>query len=434
MRRRLVLFGLVVSVLLCFSLVTSAKAVSMWNRTYGGESADTAQSLVEASDGGYAIAGTWNSSYSEDSWLVKTDSFGYMQWNKTYGGTGKDGAGTLIVVADGGYAMAGYTTSFGIGDYDSWLVKLDAFGNMEWNETYGGKDNDYASSLVATSDGGYALAGIWNYTTYYELGDGSAFPVLHGDFWLVKTDAYGNMQWSKTYGGTADDGAISLVATSDGGYAITGYTRSFGAGDSDFWLVKTDALGNMEWSKTYGGTSSDFPYSLIETSDGGYTLVGTTKSLGAGGFDFWLLKTDSLGYIEWSNTYGGTDNDMAHSLVATSDGGYAIAGQTLSFGSGDYDFWLVKTNEFGNMRWNKTYGGTAGDAAIALISSSDEGYALVGNTRSFGVGGDFWLVKTDELGIYPEYTSLLIPSLVLTATAFLLINKKRLLQNRSQEP
>jgi hypothetical protein len=323
--------------------------------------------------------------------------------------------------------MAGYTSSFSVGDDDFWLVKTDTNGVMEWNKTYGGPGNDFTTSLVLASDGGYAIAGAWNYTKYDERG-GDQIP--HGDFWLVKTDTNGVMEWNRTYGGTEDDAAWSLVTTSDGGYALAGVTDSFGAGYYDFWLVKTDALGNMQWNRTYGGASFDVPYSLIETSDGGYALVGDTNSFGSGSFDFWLVKTDAVGNMQWNQTYGGTEYDFASSLVGASDGGYAIAGQTRSFGAGDYDFWLVKTDAVGNMQWNQTYGGTAGDAAFSLVVASDGGYAVAGNTGSFGVSDNVWLIKTDGFGVIPEFSSWLILSLAVVATGLIAIGKKRLFPTR----
>lgn len=153
--------------------------------------------------------------------------------------------------------------------------------------------------------------------------------------------------WSQTYGGTNDDQAHSLVATSDGGYALGGYTNSFGAGLYDFWLIKTDATGNVELNQTYGGTKSDIPYSLVETSDGGFVLAGSTRSFGHGNEDFWLVKTDESGNMEWNRFYGGADHEIAYSLVENSDSGFTLAGYKLNFELNDYDFWLVRTNEQG---------------------------------------------------------------------------------------
>ena len=197
-------------------------------------------------------------------------------------------------------------------------------------------------------------------------------------------------------------------------------------------MVKTDALGNIEWNQTYGGTWSSEVSSLVETTDGGYAMAGYAQFTGS--TDFWLVKTDALGNMQWNRTYGdlGENVEMASALVATSDGRYAVAGRKMFAGPSWDNFWLVKTDSFGNMQWNQTYGGNAIESANSLVATSDGGYALAGRTTSFGAGSDdFWVVKTDEFGVLPEYSSWLIPALVLTATAFIIINKKRLLNKRS---
>jgi hypothetical protein len=427
LHRNRFLLSPVLPVLLCFSLILSVKAeTAMWTKTYDRDiSLDFAYSLVETSDGGYAIVGSTNYSVvgDFDFWLVKTDAFGNVEWNQTYGGPATDVPRTLVVTSDGGYAIAGTTDSFGAGNTDFWLVKTDGIGNVEWNQTYGAPTVETVGSLVVTSDGGYALTGGWNCSA------GGA------DFWLVKTDEYGNVEWNQTYGGADYDAASSLIVTSDGGYAIAGYTRSFGAGDRDFWLVKTDAAGNMEWNQTYGGVNADIAYSLVEISDGGYALAGTGDVANELWFetgDFWLVKTDAAGNMEWNQTYGGVNADIAYSLVVTSDGGYAIAGITNSSGSEDGNFWLVKTDGIGNVEWNQTYGGADYDLARSLIATSDGGYAVAGLTVSFGVGaGDFWLVKTDEYGVVPEAAWIILPFL-LVATVSIFISKKILLRKNSK--
>jgi hypothetical protein len=352
-RRTLFLSGMVLFGLICFPLTNSVKAsLEMLNQTYGETTADYAYSLVATSDGGFALAGSTQPPTIElllkpaDFWLVKTDANGVVEWNRTYGGAGFDVAYSLVATSDRGFALAGYTGSFGAGSTDFWLVKTDAYGNMMWNRTYGGAIGEVAFSLVATSDGGFALAGSTD-----------SFGTGIDDFWLVKTDMYGNMEWSQTYGGANGDYVYSLVATSDGGYALAGDTKSFGTGYADFWLVKTDANGVVEWNQTYGRTGYDVVYSLVATSDGGYALSGYTDPYSAEYADFWLVKTDAYGNMMWNQTYGGAGIDSARSLVATSDGGFALAGSTDSFGAGDADFWLVKTDAYGNMKWNHTYGG-----------------------------------------------------------------------------
>jgi len=429
LRRKLFLSSMVLLVLLISSLVVSVEADSvMWYETYGGTRNDVASSLVETSDGGYAIIGYTESfgAIEYDFLLVKTDGLGYIEWNKTYGGADLDFGLSIVATSDGGYAIAGSTSSFGAGNSDFWLIKTDSYGNVEWNQTYGGANYDSANALIATSDGGYAIVG-------------STQTIAGGtDFWLVKTDAFGNMEWNQTYGTEDPDSALSLVETSDGGYALVGDKKIIPEGvdprtvKTDCWLVKTDSSGNMEWNQTYAEADSDRAWSLVKTSDGGFAIAGSTSSFGVGGYDFWLIKTDSYGNVEWNQTYGGVDEDFAHSLVKTSDGGYALTGYTKSFGAGDRDFWLIKTDAYGNMEWNQTYGGADEDMANSMIATSDGGYAIAGGTYSFGVeGGNFWLLKSDESGIIPECSSWIAPSLLFIVVIFVLINKKRLLHGQS---
>jgi hypothetical protein len=282
--------------------------------------------------------------------------------------------------------VVGSTASFGAGYENIFLIKTDANGNISWAKTYGGTEYDRASSVQQTSDGGYIVAG---YT--FSFGAGS-------DVFLIKTDANGNISWAKTYGGTDWDWASSVQQTSDGGYIMAGYTGSFGAG-GDILLIKTDANGNIIWAKTYGGTSYDEAYSVQQTSDGGYILAGETRSFGAGDYDIFLIKTDANGNIIWAKTYGGTSYDYAYSVQQTSDGGYIMAGETNSFGAGFYDAFLVKTDANGNIIWAKTYGGTYGDRAYSVQQTSDGGYIVAGWTESFSAGSvDIFLIKTDASG------------------------------------
>jgi hypothetical protein len=195
--------------------------------------------------------------------------------------------------------------------------------------------------------------------------------------------------WTKTFGGSSSDVGNSIQQTMDGGYIITGYTYSFGAGMGDVWLIKTDSSGNTSWAKTFGGSNRDKGYSVKQTSDSGYILTGYTVSFSAGLEDVWLVKADANGDTQWTKTSGGIGLDIGSSVQQTTDSGYIIVGWTNSFGSGDYDFWLIKTNAYGDSLWTKTFGGIGSDVGKSVQQTIDGGYIITGYTESFGYLGDF---------------------------------------------
>ena len=366
--------------------VGEGESREQWNKTYGGALSDSAESAVQTIDGGYAIAGDTSSfgAGGADFWLIKTDVYGNVEWNKTYGGTGNDIAKSVVQTVDGGYAITGYTLNLDpFRQPDFLLVKADANGNMEWNKTYGGAEPELGYSVVQTVDGGYAITGR------------QGQPWSDARAWLVKTDANGNVQWNATYLGDFESGAYSIIQSSDGGYVIAGYSLTFHLYyDTDFWLVKTDVNGNVEWDRMYGGADIESAHSVVQTADGGYVVTGYTWSFGAGDADYWLVKADANGNMEWNKTYGGQNYESACTVLQTDDGGYGLAGFTESFGAGDADYWLVKTDANGNMEWNKTYGEIGTDHAESAVQTIDGGYAIAGYTNSSGAGDyDFWLVK-----------------------------------------
>ena len=390
----------VILVFVLSAFIVSAEPSARWIKTFGGVGDDEGLS-VEAADDGYGFVGITNSSGfgQYDVLLVKTDSSGAMDWNRTYGGSSNDVAYSLVATEDGGFAFGGSTTSFGAGSADFWLVKADSLGNMEWNQTYGGQYYDSCRSLIATSDGGYALLG---FTTYSDS-ISSPFNLGNSDVWLVKVDSAGNMEWNQTYGGSGSDSVSTLIETADGGYALGCSTSSFGAGGADFWLIKVDSAGNIEWNKTYGGAGTEFANTLVVTDDDGYAFAGGTSSFGAGSADVWLIKVDSFGNIEWNQTYGGPIADYCDSIVSLGDNGYALACITQPPTFGDGTFWLIKVDSLGGVELNQTYGVSAHHSHTSLLTTADDNYILGGSTRDEFGHRDFWLAEIGEADSGTEF-------------------------------
>jgi len=361
-----------------------------FNNTYGGNYQDWGNSVQQTSDGGYIITGLTDSFGNGDSdvWLIKTNSQGIEEWNHTFGGSNSERGNSVQQTSDGGYIITGLTDSFGNGDYDFWLIKTNSQGVEEWNQTFGGSSRDWSDSVKETSDGGFIITG---YTRSF--GNGNS------DVWLIKTNSQGIEEWNHTFGGSGHDLGSSVKETSDGGFIITGSTDSHGNGLNDIWLIKTNSQGIEEWNQTFGGPQDDRGYSVQETTDSGFIITGYTDSFGNGSYDFWLIKTNSQGIEEWNQTFGGFHSDLGFSVQQITDGGFVLTGYTMSFGNGDSDVWLIKTNSQGIEEWNHTFGGNTRDSGLSVKETSDGGFIITGSTDSYGNGeSDFWLIKTDPLG------------------------------------
>ncbi|MFE3867109.1 T9SS type A sorting domain-containing protein [Flavobacterium sp. LS2P90] len=430
MKKTLFILGVILFQLNCFS-----QPAIQWQKTLGGSFDDFGFSIQETADKGYIIAGMTNSTDGDvagnqgdyDYWIVKLNVKGTIQWQKTMGGSAEDYAFSIQQTADGGYIIAGMTNSIdgdvtgNHGSYDCWIVKLNPTGTIQWQKTLGGSFEDVALSIQQTRDGGYVIAG------YSDSTDGDVSG-NHGDYdyWIVKLNEIGKIQWQKTLGGTAGDYAFSIQQTTDGGYILAGETASsdedvsHNNGSYDFWVVKMNATGIIQWQKTFGGSNIDEAQSIQQTADGGYIVSGNTNSADGdvndyhGSFDYWIVKLNATGAIQWQKALGGIRDDKATSIQQTLDGGYIVAGWTYSTdgdvirnnGNYDYvgnDYWIVKLTESGTIQWQKALGGFNDDVATSIRQTKDGGYVVAGwtystdtsvdeNQRSY----DYWIVKLDS--------------------------------------
>ncbi len=325
---------------------TETNSYLEWNKTYGGIGGEEAYALIQTSDGGFALAGYTQSIGAGllDMWLVKTDTDGNVEWDQTYGGTGSEIAYALIQTSDGGFALAGYTQSIGTGLRGIWLVKTDNDGNVEWDQTY--DDNFYSDQvnpLIQTSDGGFAM--------------------IH-DEGIMKIDVNGTMEWNQIFNGMIP---TSIIQTADGGFAMVDRSMILK-------LVKTDGNGTMEWFRTYERQrirhrTLVWSDDLIQTADEGFLISASTSSFGAGGSDMWLVKTDFNGTEQWNQTYGGVGSEYVHALIQTVDGGYALVGSTNSLGAGGFDMWLVKLRSFDSSGNGSSGNGFSIDRSIIFLVS-----------------------------------------------------------------
>lgn len=445
----------------CFS---QNPLLKQWDYRFGGVGEETLYNLVKANDGGFLLCGSTLSDSTGDlsqhsrgyidGWIVKTDSTGVKQWTKNFGGLQEDYLFCIEPMNDGGYLLIGSSQSDISGDKsisnydptlltsDCWIIRTNSLGNKLWDKRIGGTSHDVIYTGCRTSDGGYLMGCT-------SLSDSSGDKtqntwMLSSDYWIVKIDSLGNKLWDKTYGGYDPEDLWSVKQTTDGGYLLAGTSSSDSTGDrtqstrggSDYWIVKTDALGNKLWDKRYGGPFSDFLADALQTPDGGYLLKGWSFS-GSGGdktqpaynppyTDCWIVKTDSAGNKLWDKTIGGIYNDgQQGDILPTADGGYLICDHSSSpvgfdkseNNLGQEQMWIIKIDGSGNKIWDKTVMTTnpGVDAFCFSVMADDGGYVFADYTQS-GIGGektqssqgftDFWMIKyidsTQTTGVTPH--------------------------------
>lgn len=438
----------------------------LWEKSYGGKNADYLFDAQPTADNGFILAGsslsgktgtkTAGNNGDLDYWVWKMDANGKLDWQKSLGGSGFDLLQSIKGTQDGGFILAGTSSSNqgmdkqsdskGLSDF--WVVKLDAKGQELWQQTIGGSGQEDLLTVIPTRDGGYLLGGssssaktiISTTSTLKTQSTAKEDLTLKTestrgsmDYWIVKLDSKGNVMWQKTYGGRYSDLLRSLEQTKDGGFILGGYSNSPQSGDKtaasigigDYWIIKTDQLGAIEWQNTYGGTGDNQLYVVHQTDDEGYIVGGNTNSPGSltakggsvqSGSDFWLLRLDTKGEVVWSETYNYGKVDILTSLVENSDhsflvGGYAQSERgTIAKGliqkeaAGINDYIALKVNTKGEAVWEKIVGSGGEDILRKLISTRDGGYLLAGTSNASSSGdksttlgsNDFWVVKLQD--------------------------------------
>ena len=376
----LVIFLAALTILCCQSAYCSQPCIAMdLNASFGGSYDDELYSIQRTSDAGYIATGR-TKSYGDnnyDLFLIKADKSGNILWQKNYGGAREDEGYSVEETADGGYIVAGRTRSYGSGMYDVWLMKVDPSGEKIWDKAFGGALDDEASSIKQTIDGGFIIAGNTK-----SFGSGMY------DVWLLKIDQFGGKIWDKTIGGSRDDMGDSIQETRDGGFVVAGTTGSWGNGDSDALLIKIDSNGNEQWKKTFGGPRSERNpwsrgWSVQQTADGGFAMLGSTNSFGSGGYDIWFIKTDANGDKIADKVYGGAYDEEGGSLVKTREGLHILIGSTRSFGSGGFDAWLIMTDQNGERIWDQTFGSKLDDKGYSVIQTDDGSSVFAGKTTPY---------------------------------------------------
>lgn len=398
-----------------------------WQKSFGGAKKDIPWDLCTLSSGGCVVVGQSASTNGDvnhsrgvtDYWVIKLDSLGNIVWNNSFGGTSKDEAYAVEACTDGGFIVAGGTRSKNLdvtnnhGAYDFWIVKLKSNGSLDWQKSFGGPDIDVAYDVKQTTDGGYIAVGYAKSKT----GDVTS-QKGKGDYWIVKMDGLGNMQWQKSYGGSQYDFAHAVALTADGGYLVSGYARSGDGdvngnnGEEDLWLIKLDGNGNLIWQSRYGDEGGEGTTTLALMNDGIIYSVGISHSNEGlsqetnGAHDYWLVKMDSSGVLEWTRCFGGTASDDPQYMAPFGTNQFILAGNSSSTDKkvctnhGGDDGWLLAVDSSGNMLWQISLGGTLNESANAVEPTTDGGFLVACNSNSNNgdVSGnhgndDYWIVK-----------------------------------------
>lgn len=356
---------------------------TQFSLTVGGTDYDIAYSIIQTQDGGYVLGGisTPPGTFDHKMYAVKINSSGSILWSRT---VDKRWATSMTQDANGGIVFSSLTFgSFGEGT-GICIMELDSSGELQWSGLVP-SDGNSPTDIKRTLDGGFLLTGSTS--------------KLFSDAYIAKFDSSKYLEWAKSIGGGNIDACYSITESTNGGCAAAGITVSFAQGPSDMYIVKLDSSGQLQWNRAIGGPGGDYAHSITNTSDGGYAVAGVTWSFGGGDTNMYIVKLNEAGTLQWNRTVGGTRLDYANSIIQTQDGGYAIGGYTESFGTGSGDMYIIKLDSSGTLQWSRTIGGAGIDIANSIIQTTDGGYALAGYTFSFGEGNtDMYFVKLDASG------------------------------------
>ena len=413
----LIAYGCTESDLTFNSVVANSDGAPELVQTFGGSKNDVAKSVVATLDGGFAVLGYTQSMDGDvigkttenyDFWVLKFNSDALLEWNKTYGGSGDDRGNSLIETSDGGFALLGYTDSVdgdvttNNGNRDFWVVKIDAFGALTWQKSIGYAGADEGMSIIETSDNHFILSGVLDVSASGGEGNFGRLSTRHagGDYWSIKITQTGGVVWSRFYGGSFTDNPAGVLETASNNLIIVGGSDSNDVditnnkGSYDFWVVKSTKDGDIIWEKSFGGSEIDEARGIVSSGDGNHVIVGDTRSneqdvsLNNGAADLWLVKISDDGEVLWNSSIGGSNFDVGRSIDLTFDGGFIIVGSSRSSdgdvlqNQGQNDAWIVKINTFGELLWETTVGGSEIDFAYDSVQLNNGTIIAVGETNS----------------------------------------------------
>ena len=376
----------------CFYSKAEYQGEIVWDKTFGGSENDQGNCIIETSDGGYAITGVTESmgNGKQDLWVLKLDRDGELQWDKTFGGSENDQGNCIIETSDGGYAITGVTESTGNGKQDLWVLKIDRDGELQWDKTFGGSENDQGIGLLQKKENNHLVIGGWT----------ESYGSIFADYWFLELNQKGGLIWDKIYGGDDVDKLHSLTIDNYSNLLGLGYTYSKGAGGKDAWLIKLDSEGNNIWDKTFGGTQDDELFQIISDKEA-YFLIGYTYSKGAGGKDAWLIKLDYNGEIQWEQVYGEKNSEFAESLVLLNNNNIAFCGQKIRYcpkcSSGGFSYyWVAQLDTNQEIKWQKIFLESSNSRPHKIIETKSSNILVMGNTINASDGKlDICLVKME---------------------------------------